>query len=154
MKRPSTRSLYSVVFATVLAVGIVKAVRKCSLRLTSSLRRAHGLFEYGDYRAKYYVGIKLELFSGYRNHYVLWRDTETNRKSEAESYRDYLLRHIPDFDKKMFIRKVSPIKDNEINFVGLVTTPFMPEKYQPILESFAALLAAGRLIRASYSTSA
>jgi len=30
----------------------------------------------------------------------------------------------------------------------------MPEKYQPILESFAALLAAGRLIRASYSTSA
>jgi hypothetical protein len=96
----------------------------------------------------------LDSFSGYRNHYVLWRDTETNRKIDAESYRDYLLRHIPDFDKKMFIRKVSPIRDNELNFVGLVTTPFMPEKYQPILESFAALLAAGRLIRASYSTSA
>ena len=154
MTRPSTRHLYSAVFATMLVFGLVKAVKKCVLRLDGARVLSKRLFERGNYKTKYYVGIKLDSFSGYRNHYVLWRDTETNRKSDAESYRDYLLRHIPDFDKKMFIRKVSPIRDNELNFVGLVTTPFMPAKYQPILESFAALLAAGRLIRASYSTSA
>jgi hypothetical protein len=137
-----------------LAIGIVKAVRKCSLRLTSSLRRAHGLFEYGDYRSQYYVGIKLDAYSGYKNHIVLWKETMSRRKHDVEMYRDYLIRHIPDFDKKLLIRRISPIRESGYDFVMMAHTPFLPKEYYATLSTFSAILAAGRLIRASYTTSA
>ena len=151
MKRTWKRRLYSAVFVTMLVAGLVKAVRKCSLRSICAWNRTLDRFAYNDYRAKYYVGIKLDAYSGYRNHRVVWAETEALRKGDAESYRDYLLRHIPDFEGKLFIRKMSPIRRDDTEYiVYMARTPFIPKAYQPILESFASLLGAGRLIRASY----
>lgn len=150
MKRLSTRHLYSAVFATMLVFGLVKAVKRCSLRMTSAWNRTLDRFAYGDYRTTYYVGIKLDAFSGYRNHRVLWQETETSSKKMAEAYRDYIIRHIPAFDGKLFIRKVSPIHDGGDNMIPLTYTPFIPAAYQSLLTTFSSLLGAGRLIRASY----
>lgn len=151
MKRTWKKRLYSAVFVTMLAAGLVQAVRKCSLRMTSAWNRTLDRFAYSDYRTKYYVGIKLDAYSGYRNHRVVWAETEALRKRDAESYRDYLLRHIPDFEGKLFIRKLSPIRRDDTDYiVYMATTPFIPKVYRTILESFASLLGAGRLIRASY----